>query len=170
MNERERERARDTGNVRVYVLFRPTCCCGSDPWSHLGLKTPGNTPHVHHSALGSRREKRGVDRASLLSLISEQFSSFFYYDGIWKVDESGWSQTSIYGKLSVKVHRRDPRVMDDDELMLRSLCVEEQHPTVCLEMGPTYKRPSSIVVCMCVRVSFTVYTLARKVNQGPIVP
>lgn len=154
----------------VYVLFRPTCCCGSDPWSHLGFKTPGNTPQVRHSALRSRREKQGVERAPLLSLISKQFSSFFYYGGILNVDVSGWSQTSIYGKLSVKLHRRGPRVMDDDELMLRSLCMEEQHPTVCPETGPTYKRPRSTVVCMCVRVSFTVYTLARKVNQGPIVP
>lgn len=78
-----KEREGDTGKVRVYILFRPTCCCGSDPWSHLGLKTPGNTPQVRHSALRSRREKRGVDRAFLLSPISGQFFSSFYYSGIW---------------------------------------------------------------------------------------
>lgn len=105
------------------------------------------------STLGSKRVQRGVDRSSVLTLISEQYSRISYYDGNLNVDENDCSQTSIYRRLSVKRHRRGPRVRDDDDELKERM--EELNPTVCPEMAPTYKRPCSKGVYMCVCASLS---------------
>lgn len=87
------------------------------------------------NALGSKLAQRGVDRSSLLTLISERYSRSSHYDGNLNACESDCSETSIYGRLSVKRDRRGPRVRDDDDDELA-----EPNPTVCPEMAPTYKK------------------------------
>ncbi len=152
MNERVRKKGW-VGEIYVFMFFSGLLAAVGLTQESSWIKSTGKrATRPSLSTLGSKQVQWGVDRSSLLMLISEQYSRISYYDGNLNVDENDCSQTSIYRRLSVKRHRQGPRVRDDDELKEP---LQELNPTVCPEMAPTYKRPCSKGVYMCVCASLS---------------
>lgn len=116
-SEKERERRR---KCMCLCSFQAYLLLWVRPMESSWIKSTGKRatgPSLN--ALGSKWVQQSVDRSSLVTLISEQYSRIPYYDENLNADESDCSENSTYGRLSVKRHWRGPRVRDDDELMER---------------------------------------------------